>query len=302
MATRISTLIVPDNSTDANFRAWAQFVEDTLVTTGGWVVTGDTGQTTPATLAHPTTTNQRSGYRIYRMADALQATAPVFMKVNFGSGTGTNVPSLWITIGGGSDGAGNITTIYWNGGGPTGNAPIQAGGTNTTVGNSYGSADTNRFSLGMFVQPSSGVLLLFTLERSKNSSGADTSDGLLLGFTCLASSGVYASRYVILSAGTQPSQEAGMSYILSKVSPSETFSGDIGVGILLCYKGVSQQPGMNMIFVKAADVASEGNFTMSIYGSNRIYQHLAAFNLPRKTLTGNLFVSDTNARVCIRFD
>jgi hypothetical protein len=57
-------------------------------------------------------------YAVYRMADALQATAPIFMRITYGSGnfgTGTPVPAFWVTLGTGSNGAGVITGIFYNG-------------------------------------------------------------------------------------------------------------------------------------------------------------------------------------------
>jgi hypothetical protein len=302
MATRFSNTVTDDSTTDAKFRAWVQFIEDTLVTTGGWVVTADTGQMVISTVLHPTSVNQKMGYRVYRMADALQATAPVFVRFDFGGATQAACVGIWITIGMGSDGAGNITPMLFNGG---------ASGTPTTgtfnsflasAVNSYGSADTNRFSFGLFCHSSQNVGCGFMLERSKSSTGADTADGLLFIYNSTSASNFNSSRYIICAYGPQPGADTALSYILSNTNPCQILSpGNIGVGLVTCYKGIAQQPGMNVAIVGSADVSAEGTFSMTIYGQTRTYQQLNSSLKPFKALVAS-GSNDTNARVCMRYD
>lgn len=298
MATRTSSTLVPDNSTDAHFRAWAQFIEDTLVTTGGWVVTGDTGQTAPGSLSHPTVAATKQGYRVYRMADTLQSTNPVFMRIDFGSGPSANYPGFWATIGTGSDGAGTITGIVWNGG-ASASATVVTNSTITSLtNNSYGSADTNRASFALFVQSSISYIIAFCIERTKDATGADTGDGLLVAYATAAN--FSRSRYIILAGGTQPTEENGLSYILTRQNPSETFGSDVGCGILIHFKGVAQQPGTNVMIVNSSDVSTEGTFTMTLYSATRSYKQLNAIT-PTKALSGSS-TNDANARCGIRYD
>lgn len=300
MATRTSSSLLPDNSTDAHFRAWAGFIEDTLVTTGGWVVTGDTGQTAPASLAHPTIANTKQGYRVYRMADTLQGTSPVFMRIDFGSTATINNPGFWVTIGTGSDGAGTITGIVWNGGASA--TPNVGNSSNTTslTNNSYGSADTNRASLALFVQSNANYHLVFCIERTKDATGADTGVGLLIGYVPPALATLSRSRYIVLAGGSQPTEETGLSYILTQKNPSETFGSDIGCGIVIPFKGVAQQPGTNVMIVNSNDVSTEGQFTLTLYSSSRTYQQLNAL-VPVKALSGSN-ANDSNSRCGIRYD
>lgn len=301
MATRVSPSLHCNNGTDADFRLWTQFIEDTLITTGLWVLTSDTGQTPPGSLVHPTVANTKMGYRIYRMDDPLQATAPVFMRLDFGPGTaGVNVPAFWVTIGMGSDGAGNITNKLWDGGLAPG-ASVAATTNNTTPCNSYGSAAPNRVSLGLFAQTSPSLPVVFCVERTKNALGADTADGLLLVYTSSGQqSSVDGSRYIILATGVQPTIESGLAYILTSLNPSATYGGDLGVGVISHFKGVAQQPGTNFMVVNSGDVGVEGSFNLTLYGQTRTYQQLNGI-VPKKVLVGNSGI-DNNARCCIRFD
>lgn len=303
MATRSSSLLNPTNATNA-IRDWAAFVEDTLVTTGGWVVTSDTGQTAPASLATPGGANTKAGYRIYRMADTLQSTNPVFLRIDYGSSASANTPAMWLTIGTGSNGSGTITGLLFNGGATAGPTVTQSSNTTPLANNSYGSASTNRFSIALFVQTNTAYGIFLSLERTKDSSGADTGVGLLLAYTdpVNGSNGgsLQYTRYISMTVGQQPTAELGLSYILTRQNPSEVFGGgDIGVGIVLFFKGVSQQPGTNLTINNSSDVSAEGSFSLTLYGSTRTYQNLR-FTPLKATVGGS--VVDTNARINMRYD
>src|ERR1043166_6389718 len=236
MATRFSSSIVPYCGTDTAFRAIAQFVEDTFVTTGGWTLSTETGDTAPSSLVAPTVANSKRGFRVYKMADTLQSTSPVFIRVDYGSGTSASIFGLWLTIGTGSDGAGNITGVVWNGGASA--TANFCGNTSSSIqaSNCYGSASTSRVTIALFVQGASTYHLVFGIERTKNATGADTGTGLLLAYS-FAAAGVFGrSRMVLLAGGTQPTEENGLSYILTRQNPSETFGSDVCCGILIYFK------------------------------------------------------------------
>lgn len=104
MATTATTA-APTNETDAEFRAWAQFIHDVFAN-GSWVQTSDTGQINLTTATKPGAANTKVGYEIWRMDDALQTDHPVFLKLAYGSGSSTFFPAMWFIIGTGTDGAG----------------------------------------------------------------------------------------------------------------------------------------------------------------------------------------------------
>lgn len=100
-----STVI--NHTKDAGFRAWGSELSTALQTVG-LVQTADTGQINWTTVTRPGT-NTAGGYEIYRFNDALQGTAPVFIKLEYGTSSSASNPQLWLTVGTGSDGAGTIT-------------------------------------------------------------------------------------------------------------------------------------------------------------------------------------------------
>lgn len=98
-----------EHSSDATFRAWGSELSAKLQA-AGLVKTTDTGQIDWATVARPTT-NTAAGYEMYRFNDALQATAPVFIKIEYGTGGSATTPITWIDAGTGTDGAGTLTGL-----------------------------------------------------------------------------------------------------------------------------------------------------------------------------------------------
>jgi hypothetical protein len=91
------------------YKVWVTHIHNTFLL--GWVNTSDTGQLDISTLPSLGLSSiSYSGYKIYRMNDSLQATYPVYVKVEYGNGyQGLYCPGLRVSFGTGSDGAGNLT-------------------------------------------------------------------------------------------------------------------------------------------------------------------------------------------------
>jgi hypothetical protein len=265
MATKFSNTLQMSNSTDALFRAWVQFVDDLFLVTGLWLNTTDTGQMTIASATHPGTTNAKVGYRIYKMNDALQATAPCFVRVDYGSGSAANTPGMFWTIGTGTNGSGTITGQLFS----SGATPLMTAGANgTNACNSYGSADTNRLQGLMFVRSAATDVMIFGIERTKDTNGNDTATGFLV-FGQDGANGLALNWYILATPGTQPPGER-INMLISGTAP--TFGPDAGVGLLGYFAGALQPFGLGAIAVNSGDFAAEGTVTLSLYGSSHTFQ------------------------------
>lgn len=97
-------------TTDAEFRAWVADIIDQLNDIG-LTQTSDTGQIDTVTVNRPGATNTQAGYAVFRFNDTQQTNAPIFIKVGFGTGAATTTPSIWITVGKNTDGAGTLSNI-----------------------------------------------------------------------------------------------------------------------------------------------------------------------------------------------
>lgn len=104
-------------NTLAGFNDWGSRFS-TMLSTIGLTQTADTGQTDWTTnTQYPTGQSQNKGYQVWRFNDTLQATSPIFMRFDFASGYCSNATSVLavvkLTVGTGSDGAGNITGTWF---------------------------------------------------------------------------------------------------------------------------------------------------------------------------------------------
>lgn len=105
--TTASTATRLRSDSDATFREWGLEMSTQLAAVG-LVQTADTGQVNWTTVTRPAA-NTLGGYEIWRFNDALQSTAPIFMRVEYRSGSTNQVPKIRITVGTGSNGSGTIT-------------------------------------------------------------------------------------------------------------------------------------------------------------------------------------------------
>lgn len=161
------------NDSTATFREWGSEFSAKLAA-AGLVQTADTGQINWATVTLPATSTD-GGYEVWRMNDTQQATAPVFLKVYYGTDASSNAPRIRVALGIASNGSGTVTTI----GGGT--ATIWA-----THGNAAQTSDALRNSylcvnegfIGWNWKVASGVSeSLFMFCRSADDSGTPTAEG-----------------------------------------------------------------------------------------------------------------------------
>jgi len=301
-----------DCSPADHFRAWAQFIEDSLVM-GGWIVTNDTGQTKPQDLQVPTAGQQKKGFRIYQMNDDLQAEAPVYMRLDFGSGFsnfGTPYsPSVWITLGGGTNTIGDITNVWLN------SAYVeshQASG----VSDCYASVDKGRCAFGMFVGPVPGNTnagsFAFSVERWKDELGKDIDEGLLVVYTsrrsvqgnvqiCLSYS---PTCYFEVPLQRQQPIDVGLNFVHTTSDPSPTHFGDRGVGVLFHFFGIALQPGKNWVICNATDTAGP-ILLVTMY--DELIPYLAVNLIPTVAAIGPAGfgaseIGDTFRKVLMRYD
>jgi len=198
----------------AEFQAAYNLIANVLQAAGITKVV-DAGQVDVATMNFPGVNNTVAGYEMRQFTDALQATAPVYIKLEPGRGAAATTMCIYITIGTGQDGAGNITgtTLYAR------DQRLLNGGVTTTIA-SVVSAGTNRFIWNI----PSNVVSIFSLERTRDQT------------TLLPDArGIrYVTQYngtwvfkVQLFTGTSPAAEATPPCFPSTV---QTTAGEAGTG------------------------------------------------------------------------
>lgn len=166
---------------DATYRAWIQSVHDALAA-AGLVQTADSGQINIATVVRPAASSAApgSGIEVWRFNDSLQATAPLFVKIGYGV-TGTAPPTspvLFVQVGKGSDGAGNLTGLLV---GTTGMRTVNRGQSLTAGSLTFAShADGTMALVTDSVSPADTFRSFgFVVDRWRNADGTPNGEGIL---------------------------------------------------------------------------------------------------------------------------
>lgn len=153
------------------FRDWGSKLSAAIQAVG-LVKTSDSGQINWATVN--IVAGQMAGYEIFRFNDALQATHPIFIKLEYG-GTGSAYALFRVTVGKATDGAGNLSGILHQAATcPNGSHDYA---TNFTSYVSSGDGSMLVFSLWPQFNQSYSYLHKFVIERSRDASGNATGDG-----------------------------------------------------------------------------------------------------------------------------
>lgn len=109
-----------NHQSDAGFRAWGKELSDAFQACG-LAKAGDTGQINWATATRPGT-NSFAGYEMYYLNDSAHSTAPLYIKFEYGTQSNATRGAIAISVGTGSDGAGNLISEFFR---------TSGGGTNT---------------------------------------------------------------------------------------------------------------------------------------------------------------------------
>lgn len=164
----------PDTTT---FRAFGAKLKEKFAALG-LVQTADTGQIDWTTVTRPGINTYAAAPEIWRFNDALQATAPIFIKFRYGTPNNGSPAGMAIavTVGTGSNGSGSLTGIT--------STEIACHGQQSPsyVGASaqYGCLSGGKFSLLLNVGSGANECLLM-IHRTCDDTGADTALGCIIG-------------------------------------------------------------------------------------------------------------------------
>lgn len=169
--------VAPSYTTDAGFRSWGLAISTALAAVG-MTNTSDTGQINWTTVTRPVGANSDAGYEIWRFSDTAQSTAPVFIKLYYGSGGATaNNPRIRVEVGTGSNGSGTLTGT----GSGTITAVMTGSSSDATARANWMACDAS--GLVMSLANDSIVAsnkLILVLDRMRDNTGAATTKGWML--------------------------------------------------------------------------------------------------------------------------
>lgn len=292
MATDVRTPAAPttdwraSNAQVAQFRTCCQVIHDALAAVG-LVQTADTGQANLATIAGTGAAHQSMGYEIWRFNDTLQATAPIFIKVEYGggsvvaTGSGDNF-AVWITVGTGTNGAGTLTGKV---------------STRRELQTCYQSASFVPASAALWTSGASGRVAqciarngsaapwgnaFWAVERTKDAAGADTNEGFHL---CLRASSPdaglanqpqwYVQTIIFAIAGVQTQSSGPMCVVSNDGTASD--AADVGYfPWCMASRRGNENPPLGWLSYFWGDVAGSSDVVVNVYGANHTYKTLGS--------------------------
>jgi hypothetical protein len=175
MSYTLYTNTLTRSNTNAEFQNWGKQISDAIANCG-IIKESDANVGTQidwSTVAAPSAAHQSRGYEIYKFNDAIQATTPVYFKLEYGSGATAPVPALWLTVGSGANTSGNVT------GNTTTRQQITSATATSNV-SSYYSGANGRFVMSFAAGGTVSQHMMIALERILDGNGAATSAGLAI--------------------------------------------------------------------------------------------------------------------------
>ena len=252
--------------TAATFRAIIQGIHNGLIA-AGLVQTSDTGQVNIASTGTPGA-QSTMGYEIYRFNDALQATHPLFVRVDYESGNSTGGrQDIGVTVGKSTDGAGNLSGIF----GAKTKFGSASSGTVATMVDSYISGGPGYLTMAMWcstVNTLNGGFLV--VERRIDADGVMHGDSLIK-YSATNTTNVtdqLCYRY---------SDQVGLSFARDLKIPSIGAAVSMGLGVLPVYPltfcmAPGLPPWQPTSFLAVPPIDNPGNpFQVQLNGVTRTY-------------------------------
>ncbi len=314
------TIVVPSTyimSTTAGFRLWGAAISAAIAAVG-WVQTADTGQVNWATVTVPGQ-GVTTVYEIWKAADALQATDPIFLKLIYMISTSVPVgPRIQLIAGTNSDGAGTITSAANTGVSVTSAFEMFNSADNLPAAvahNSYVNGDTS--SLVLFLHPnpngSSACGGLAVIERRRNVDGTNASGGFQIGTYPSASlSGASINTQTVYTNNlyAQPGASTGTGGPCfvgrgSANAVAQAVRANV-VPLFPCFTGAYPEfggPSKWLLGCYNGDIPLGTTFTVNHYGGTQTFMACGATWLGSGANSGAFSTTNTGYLVpCVRID
>lgn len=298
MSNALINTIAPNGvtDTDGHWQAWVTAIINNF-TNAGWLRTSDTGQINEVTTTRPLAANTFQGFAVLQMNDSLQSTKPVFVRIDFGSNAFQQKwPALKIQVAQGSNGSGTLTGAL-----STQEFICAHDADDSTPRNCPSSGDTNRIMQVFFINSSSNMMLGFSIERTKNTDGTDSNEGILFSTwgKDAGISTVHAYSIYLFTAGAWTRDT-----ISNMFTPANATTGVLGVKVATFPQfprngGTFMNPGMNYLCYYNGDVTQGTQSAIPVYGATPNYYFLGAAKI---AMTAVARGSIANTGLCMRYE
>jgi hypothetical protein len=260
------------NSAGSGIAAWAQGVSNGFIVAGLVRVAGSHSQIGSGAFTGASDFSALSGaaintqlaWEIWRFADTLQSTTPVYIYVGYGGGAAAATPSLWLQVGFALN-AGQTAVI----GQSFALAQLAGGGNSTTNFSCFVSGTTARILVALFADTTSNVGILFGVERTHNADGTDNEEGLFV-FTANGSApGTHNHQVVSKPSFGGNGELQGVHGGLWPFSDVTSYGSDFHVSPSYPIRGRLLAPSRNVMLASYNDVPNGTVVSLPLYGATR---------------------------------
>lgn len=272
--------LTADSSSTASFRAWGLAVSN-AITAAGYPKTSDTGQIDWATVTAPASTVTAQGYEIRQFNDSLQATRPIYFKVEYGSGASTSSPNLWITVGTATNGAGTLSSMAGYGTTLGARQSLNAGNTFSAVAMPclFGGSDGSGLAVALFLNSGTAAGMMFYIERHRNADGTASSEGFCWGYAVGSNSPSTGWQQFLYQNIIQQGTTGSWPSLLINAVTGGLTGHTVGNNIypMPIFTGFTPRlgaPSLVLAGVKAGEFGINNQFSMTHYGVSRTFAAL----------------------------
>lgn len=266
-----TTATVWSNSSDANFRAWGSWLSAQLAAMG-WTLVGSVFATGTdwTDVTAPASANTARVTELWRMNDALQASAPLYMLLDYGEGSVADTPGYRIRLGTGGSAPTTLTGQFYD----TTATFIAASATNANSMTHYISGTSSRFSVAFCVSGTSWANsnpLGFAIERRKDADGVEVGTGWLVTFwggTTTRRSGGFKQdgSNAIMGVNTI----IGFP-VITATEAALTFDAKIAVTPQIFALLGPMEIGINLVCLPQGHLGPGATFTADVYGATHTF-------------------------------
>lgn len=229
--------------------------------------------------------NFTSGYPgVYAFADSLQATQPIYIVCGWSAYVASpHPPQFWFTA------CTNYFTTSAINLGFDGVAAQQIYGfpgpntVTTNLQNCYFSGASNRIQFAPFSGPDVTLSALMSVERTKDASGADTSEGMLVHFMQCTDNGISTPSnsnnnavvsQVVPFTATVAAPNTHLIAPINQKNNTMTLGSDVGFQLPVPFNFYPYPPGLGVVVFSNSDFAAYTTASLTVYGSSHTYMAL----------------------------
>lgn len=263
---------------DATWRTWATALS-TVLRGCGLVKTADTGQVADFSAAVRPAASTAAGYEIFRFNDAMQATAPLFLKVEYGTSVTPTRPAYWVTVGRGSDGAGAIT------GGLLARTQLSRGGDAPGQVDTFASHGEGWLTIAANAGGTADGGVPFLLDRVRDDAGVPTAEGFLAAWSVAGSISSLTAAY---DGSWSDSSTSGPATLNASQLPGGTaqYKGEYQAFPTFPILGYPRPASRSICMAGTADVAGGQQFSVPLGGApNKTFRGIVGGTVSRGAVT-----------------